>query len=243
MISNPMGYEFGRNKPTSSACQNSQHCVENFTVEITKSPPTPVPDSVKDYNGSWESIASDATAGISAGTSWTDTESSTYETSFESGFNEEVSTKFGETQVTVGASQEMGKSSSNTISQEHSGSYGSFCTANACNGRLYQWQTLADYIKGPTQIVKSCFFKCVPYSTHNGPLCPYGFCASNSCQCCNAVWMKDNNSPTDNHLELSAGGTCNPKCKANAVACSNNEECCTGKCNKGGLVPTGGTCA
>ena len=216
--------------------------MENFTVDV-KPPATPVANNVTEYNGSWASIASGGTVGISAGTSWSKEQSSTIGTSFEKGFTEEVSTKFGKTtKVTAGASQVMGETSSSTISQSNSGSYGVTCTSNECNGRLYQWQTAADYIEGPTQIVKSCFFKCVPLSTPNGPLCPYGFCASESCQCCNAVWMKDNSNPTANHLTLSAGGTCKT-CKANNVACSNDEECCTGTCNKGGLVPTGGTCA
>lgn len=203
----PKGYKFGQNKPTTSSCSNSQHCKENFTVDV-KPPAAPEAANVTEYNGSWGSIASGGTVGISAGTSWTKEQSSTIGTSFESGFTEGVSTKFGETEVTVGASQEMGKSSSDTISQSNSGSYGVTCTSNECNGRLYQWQTAADYSEGPTQIVKSCFFICVPYSTPNGPQCPYGFCASESCECCNAVWMKDNNSPTANHLALSNGGTC-----------------------------------
>jgi len=239
MISNPTGYEFGQTIAPGS-CPNPRSCVETFTVEIIKSPP--VPDSVKEYDGSWASIASGGTVGISAGTSWTNEQSSSIGTSFESGFTEGVSAKFGVTKVTAGASQEMGKTSSDTISQSNSGSYGVSCDSNPCNGRLYQWQTAAEYIEGPTQIVKSCFFTCVPDTTHPGPQCPYGFCASDGCQCCNAVWIKDNNNPTDNRLAPSAGGTCKSTCKANTVRCSNDEECCTGTCNIGGSLPTGGTC-
>jgi len=239
--SNPTGYEFG--PTTAPICSNPKSCFEKFTVEIIKSPPTPEPDSVKEYTGSWAPIASDGTVGISAGTSWTNEQSSSIGTSFEYGFTEGVSTKFGvSTKVTAGASQEMGKTSSDTISQSNSGSYGVTCNSNECNGRLYQWQTAAEYIKGPRQIVKSCFFTCVPDVTPNGPLCPYGFCASASCQCCNAVWIKDNTNAADNHLAPSAGGTCKQTCKANTVACSNDEECCTGTCNSGGLLPTGGKC-
>jgi len=233
MISKPTGYEFGRK--IVPICSDPRNCLEEFTVEIIKSPP--VPDSVKEYNGSWALIASDGTVGISAGTSWTNEQSSSIGTSFEKGFTEEVSTKFGKTKVTAGASQEMGQTSSATISQSNSSSYGVTCTSNPCKGRLYQWQTAAEYREGPTQIVKSCFFRCVPDTTHPGPQCPSGFCASDGCQCCNAVWMKDNTNAADNLLAPSAGGTCSPTCKAYTVACSNDEECCTGTCISGGLLP------
>jgi len=237
------GYEFGNTSNTENEdkCKDHASCKIYMTVEITASPPTPIPPNVTAYKGSWKAIGSDVTAGLTAGTSWSNSESSTYGTSFTDGLTEGVVSAFGTTKVSASASQSWAATSSNTISQSNSGSYGVSCNSKQCNGRLYQWQTLGEYTSNPSQIVKSCFFTCVPRSTHSGPRCPYPYCETDGCQCCNAVWMQDNNSHRDNHLAPSAGGTCTAGCGKNNVACTYNDECCSGRCNSGGFFP-GGTC-
>jgi len=248
------GYEFGKTSNTEiednckDKCDDHANCKICMTVEITGYPPTPIPPSVIAYKGSWKAIGSDVTAGLTAGTSWSNSESSTYGTSFTDGLTEGVASAFGTTKVSAGASQTWAATSSNTISQSNSGSYGVSCSSKPCDGRLYQWQTLGEYTSNPSQIVKSCFFTCVPRSTPNGPLCPYPYCETGSCQCCNAVWMQDNNSAADNHLAPSAGGTCKTKCIPTGKACNVNDvndandiPCCTGRCFSRGILP-GGTC-
>ena len=227
-----------------SKCQDQNHlkCEITMTVETTKSPPTPIPPSVIAYKGSWQSIASNGNVAMSSGTSWSNSQSSTYETSFTDGFTEGAGSSFGGASVSVGASQTWSTTSSNTISETNSGSYGISCSSQSCAGRLYQWQMLGEYTSNDSQIVKSCFFTCVPNSTPNGPLCPYPYCETGGCQCCNAVWMQDNNSTTDNHLAPSAGGNCKEGCGGKGVACTYDDECCAGTCNSGGFFP-GGNCS
>jgi len=230
-----------------SKCQDQNHlkCVITMTVEITASPPTPA--SVIAYDGSWQLILTHANVVQTAGTSWSNSKSSTIGTSFTHGFTEGVSSKFGTTSVSASASQTWSASSSNTISHTNSGSKVISCGSIPCAGKLYQWQTAAKYTDGSTQIVRSCFFHCVPDSSHNGPECPLNYCETDGCHCCNAVWMLDNNSATANRLPPYAGGTCKAECKPSGVACNLNDvnnciiPCCSGTCNSRGIL-TGGTC-
>lgn len=230
-VPSPKGYTFGQSSPT-SVCSNSRKCHVQFEVNA-QAPATSAPVSFSDYVGSWKFVASSASVTITAGTSWSDSQSSTYGSSFTAGFTEGTSVKFPPAKVTAGASQTMQSTSSQTIGTSKSGSYGISCGTNTCPGRLYQWSTEASGSDGTTQIVQSCFFQCVASSTPNAPQCPVGFCENSSCQCCNAVWIDGNNSTIDNHLAPSAGGNCTSSCVSPGGRCGEDADCCAGTCEIG----------
>jgi len=222
-VPNLKGYTFGDSSPTDT-CSNSRKCDMGFTVKAT-APVTSAPVSFKNYNGVWISVGSDVGITLTAGTSWSSSDSSTYSTSFTNGFTEGASVSYGASKVTAGASQTMESTSSNTMTQSNSGSNGITCGTPTCPGQLYQWSSQAVGSDGKNSIVKSCFFTCVPSSSPNGPRCPVGFCENNSCECCNAPWIEGNDSATDNYLAPSAGGTCKPKCAAPEARCTEDDDC------------------
>jgi len=230
-VPNPKGYAFGDSSPTDT-CKNSRKCDMGFTVKAT-APATSAPISFKNYVGQWNFVGSGVAITVMAGTSWSNSESSTYGTSFTNGFTEGASAKFGPSSVSVGASQTMESTSSNTMTESNSGSTGITCGTPTCTGKLYQWSTHAVGSDGTAQFVQSCFFRCVSSSSPHKPRCPVGFCENNSCQCCNAPWIEGNDSATDNFLAPSAGGTCKPTCSSTNSRCTEDDECCSGVCEIG----------
>jgi surface protein len=196
-----------------------------------------------DYNGQWNNVGSNAGQSFTAGASWTQTQSSTYTETFTASLSvsaEESATFAGiGEKLSATATSSMSSSAADTLSYAETHSWSYTCQSPICNsGTLFQWIVSATASDGTHQSVQTCNFACVPgTSSVKEPQCPVGYCADNTCQCCNDLWLADDNSPIDNHLMKynGNGGSCTSFCVGNDLPCNADVTCCSGKCSSEGI--------
>jgi len=196
------GYTFGQTQPTDEALSKNDKGTITFTIETVSTPPPVLAPNFTSYEGSWVAIAQDVSDYTYSSTMTYESDDTTeYENEFLEGLTMGAEAGFMGDKLSTSAQSTFTQTTTTTVENIDTASATTTCSAVDCeNGRLYQWVVAGATNDDDTSTVSGCIYTCVDNSIPQGPVCPFGYCGDNECQCCNTVWIEGNDDPDANHL-------------------------------------------